>query len=199
RVDANTAGTYYVLVSNNCESKRSKDYEVRIKAPIVEQRWEDVMILITNPKDNGGHTFSDIQWYQVDTDGNQIEIPGATLSYYYSNTPVEGITYVAKATDQDRRLYESCPVTGVAYDPVEKILIYPNPVKMGETITIETHFSEDDGENMRIEIISSDGQKIKSLDVTNQNISIAMPNIQGIYILQLIKGRNVYEYKVVVK
>jgi hypothetical protein len=197
-VDINAAGTYYVLVGNDCNSQRSGNYEVRVKIPIIEQRWGNVMVLITNPNDNGGYVFSNIQWYRM-YGGNLIEIPGANLSYFYSDTPVEGITYVVKATTQDGVSYESCPVTGVAYEPIE-IQVYPNPVKMGEIITVDANLPENDWENTFIQILSLDGRVMKSLKALEQKTSVAAPNIQGIYILRLNTGSgDVYEYKVMVK
>jgi hypothetical protein len=199
-VDANMTGTYYVLVGNNCNnSQQSKNYEVRIKLPIIEQRWGNILILITNSNDNGGYAFSNIQWYRMDQGNNPVEIPGANLTYLYSDTPVDGITYVVKATMQDGTIYESCPVTGIAYDPVE-IQVYPNPVKMGETITLDANLPENDWENTFIQLLSLDGRIMKSLKALEQKTSIVTPTIQGVYILRLTTGSgDVYEYKVMVK
>jgi hypothetical protein len=195
---ARAEGTYYAVVTDNCENRQqSRSYEIRIQKPIVKQHWGDVMILVTNPEDNGGYTFSNIQWCQLDPEGNLTEIPGATLSYLYSETPVEGITYVVKAKTQDGASYETCPVTGTAYDPPE-IQIYPNPVKRGGTVTVE--FPGDDWKNTAILLLSIDGKEITSLSATKQAESVPMPDTQGIYILKLMVGRtDAHEYKIMVR
>ncbi|GHT76507.1 hypothetical protein FACS189463_1730 [Bacteroidia bacterium] len=194
-VDLSTTGIYHVVVTSDCDSKQSRTYNVRIKVPVVQQRWGDVMVLITNPDDNGGYKFSDIRWYK---DG--VELPGETQSYLYSTEPVEGHEYYVIAITQDGTIYESCPVTGEAYSPV-KISIYPNPVKTGETITIDAQLPASDLSSTSIQILSLEGRVLTSLKANGQVTTVAAPNTQGIYLIKVIVGSSsaVYEYKVVVK
>jgi len=196
-VDLSKRGDYYVVVSSGApcpDEQKSMTYIVDVKIPVVEQRWGDAMVLITNPKNNGGYTFSDIQWFELE-DGVMKKLPGENLSFLQVAGGVAGRTFIVQATTQDGSLYESCPKTGEAFSVPGKIVIVPNPVKIGEEVSLKTDLNV-----TKIHLIDSQGRILTSMNATGKETKIVMPNVPGFYIIRVLVGsKDVYEYKVIVQ
>jgi hypothetical protein len=194
-------GLYYAVVTSKCDRVLSKTYEINTRPNLVQQRWDDVFLLITEPTENGGYIFTDFQWYEINSNGSLVKLNGENKSYLYVAGGVIGKTYIVQATQQNGEIFESCPVTGVTA-PSTKVTISPNPVKSGQQITVRTEgFSQGDLSLMKIQLIDSYGRIISTTNVTGTSTAIYVPNTAGFYIVRIITSNNYkpHNYIVIVK
>ncbi len=78
---------------------------------------------------------------------------------------------------------------------VSKIIVYPNPCKGNFYIEIPDAIYK----NASLEIFSLNGQKIFETTIFENNQNIIFTNKQGVYILNLINGTNIYTEKIILK
>jgi hypothetical protein len=174
---ASSVGKYYVTVTSHCETKTSLTYNVKVRVPVVFQRYDKVMLLVTNPNDNGGYVFSNIRWY---VDGSEVE-EARGLSYYFEAGGVAGHTYYVVANTPDGGTYVSCPRTGEVYTRAN-ISLYPNPVKAGGELII----SHDGITGITVQLLTTDGHILLSKKASGVETKFTAPNTPGVYIVRII-------------
>ena len=190
------AGKYHCVVTGGCnDSKKSRTYIVTTRVDVLKQSWDNTIVLKTNPADNGGYQFSDIEWFEV-IGGVLIPIPG-NKSYLVVPGGVNGKTYIARAQTQYGVVYETCPHTGDAGEELS-ISIYPNPVRSGESFTVNVEASVTIP-NMSAQLVDLQGSILRSVTIQHGTNTIQAPRTQGTYILNLLSGNSkVHEYKIIV-
>ena len=193
------AGKYHCMVYSDCDEKQSLTYDVNVRVNVLKQDGKDVMVMITNPDNNGGYQFSDIQWYET-TSGTKVLLHGENKSYLVVPSGVEGKTYIAEAQTQHGTIYESCPLEGVN-KPEMEITLSHNPVDAGSTFRVIFGGSVNKTD-LRLHLTDIQGVMLRTVNVqpTETEVSIVAPNVSGIYVLNVIQGgKKEREYKVVVK
>ena len=81
----------------------TRNIDVRYRSSIVEQKWNDVLTLLS-PKYNGGFEFTAYQWYK---DG--LPILGENNSYLYQPLDLNS-TYYVELTRADGVVITTCPI-----------------------------------------------------------------------------------------
>ncbi|MDR1336894.1 MAG: T9SS type A sorting domain-containing protein, partial [Tannerella sp.] len=187
-------GDYYATVTGENGSLKSKTWKVTVKPNVVSQRWDDVLVLNTNPADNGGYGFSGYQWYEITPEGT-VKLPGETLSYLYvAGGPVSSRQYYVEAITGNGQNFQSCPVSLQPLQPQAEIRVYPNPVRAGGYVTVEIHAAGNDATIMLLDITSKIVSQTKAAgDITH----IKIPG-SGIYILEVILTDTVKSFKIIV-
>ena len=193
------AGDYHCVVTGGCDEKKSRTYIVTTRVAVLKQSWDNVIVLINNPRDNGGFEFSNISWYEVGSGGVLTLIPNENKSYLVETRAngVVGRTYLMTATDQYGVSYQSCPITGVPAQELA-ITIYPNPVKASALFNVNVDASVT-VTNMRLQMVNLKGSTERTLFLQNGANEIQAPDQPGTYIINILNGANkVREYKVIV-
>jgi hypothetical protein len=173
---------------------------LQVKIEVLEQRYEDVIVLNTNPETNGGYEFSNIRWFK---DGNEV-VDARGLGYLHDTEAVAGHVYHVIATTQEGE-YQSCDYIGQAFS-VPEVKVAPNPVKAGETITV-TITDSSLASNATVQLVSLDGHVLVSKKATGSQTLITAPNTPGMYIIRVItngainNGESIVkcQFKVIVK
>jgi hypothetical protein len=183
-------GGKFVFKNWCSDSELNFAFTLRYPASIITQRWNDV-IAVKNSDFNGEYNFSSFQWYK-----NDIEIPGATKSYY--NTENEKLDFSADYSVALTRMDDETSMLSCAYRPVmideTNILVYPSAVAPKSNINISTD------RNMPAVIYNSMGILVARYELTLGDNIILSPSQRGIYLLQLIleNGEN-QTYRISVK
>ncbi|MDR2809307.1 MAG: T9SS type A sorting domain-containing protein [Tannerellaceae bacterium] len=150
---------------------------------VIVQKWNSVLLV-----NNFGNKYMEngYQWYK-----NKQAIPGAT-GQYYSGEDAGGVLdftaayHVRFVTVSGDTVY-SCPLTPVARQEA-KTKVYPNPIRGGEVLTVETGFT-DMGEDVHVQLIDFAGRIIQtgSFKVSSGTFRVTRAN-SGYYLL-LVSGK----------
>jgi hypothetical protein len=193
------AGNYYAIVTGECSAVQGKTYEVKIKPNVVSQRWNDVLVLSTNPNENGGFKFMQYQWYEISSNGETIKLPFQVLSYLY----VEGglhtnSQYFVEAITNDEYVFQSCPIVPTAYQ-APSISVAPNPVKAGEVLYVDATLDQQDLNETVYQLVDITSHVISVTKATGKRTEIRVPNVKGIYILRTLVKNDFKSFKIIVE
>jgi hypothetical protein len=155
-----------------------KDYTLNINSSLSDnlyyRRWDDVLAINLNPKNNGGYDVTGIRWYRqdgtlVDNAGYIVIEPG-TESEYYVEVQTGG------------KWHRVCDVPQAR--STDKIIAYPNPVPRGESVKLELPETFAGGV---LDIYDIRGSLVKSkfsLPATSNSINVS-ECAPGIYLLYI--------------
>ena len=186
-----TAGSYNAVITiDGC----SYDIVVRVPMtgysysgtlPLMDQRWNDVVVVNCNPETNGGHNFVGFQWYH-----NGVAIPGATYSNYQDKGGLNGF-YSVELTEQtaDGRMitYMACEQY---FDGTSSVKVYPVPANVRQEITIELDLTSEQLNGAVLDIYSVTGAHISHLTDLQPITKIEGFTAQGTYFGRILTGTN---------
>lgn len=145
-----------------------RDVDIRYRASIVEQKWNDVLTVLA-PKYNGGYEFTAFQWYK-----NGQPIPGETRSYLYQDLDFTADYYVV-VTRPDGIQMATCPITPVYHEQQSD---YPTIVPANQMVRIRLD------NPTKVYIYSALGQLVNSYSLTAGETVFQTPAQAGIYIIR---------------
>ena len=186
-----TAGSYNAVITiDGC----SYDIVVRVPMtgysysgtlPLMDQRWNDVVVVNCNPETNGGHTFVGFQWYH-----NGVAIPGATYSNYQDKSGLNGF-YSVELTEQDANgnmiTYMACEQY---FDGTSNVKVYPVPANVRQEITIELDLTSEQLDGAVLDIYSVSGALINHVTDLQPITKISGFTAQGTYFGRILTGTN---------
>ena len=106
--------------------KEQRAIEIRYRSSIVEQKWNDVLTLLS-PEYNGGYVFSGVQWYK-----NGQLLDGETHTYLYQ--PLDfSAEYEALLTLEDGLSVFTCPIQPVYHEQQTQ---FPTIVQAGQKMPV---------------------------------------------------------------
>jgi hypothetical protein len=153
--------------------------------PLMDQRWNDVVVVNCNPETNGGHTFVGFQWYH-----NGVAIPGATYSNYQDKGGLNGF-YSVELTEQDANgnmiTYMACEQY---FDGTSNVKVYPVPANVRQEITIELDLTSEQLEGAVLDIYSVTGAHISHVIDLQPITKIQGFTAQGTYFGRILTGTN---------
>jgi hypothetical protein len=80
------------------------------------------------------------------------------------------------------------------------VSVYPNPVKRGGVVFIDSNFSDADKNGLRVELFNMLGEKIFDHNPTVYPVAIKEFPVSGVYLLRITTGTNQQSYgKIVVE
>lgn len=163
-------------------------FEVRYPVSVFAQKWDNVLA-VYNKDYNGGYEFSAFQWYK-----NGEPIPGATGSWYHSDTPLSpDDTYSVLLTTTDGRTVLSCEKNAVDKSAGVAVSVSPNMVAPGEAVTVKTDAS---GNAL---LYNALGVKEMQTAVTD-GAMLRMPQRTGVYVLQLqLEDGTTHSFRLIVR
>jgi len=170
-----TTGEYYVEVIGFCNLKKSRKVRVSQSSLAILMKWDDVMYV-----QNTDNRFLKFQWYK---NGQPILQHGNSIYY----TDPEGLNgnYSVRAYTSDGIFEESCVVSFGSKTKVSSVIIYPNPVKRNNPLTIETAGPDESYLGARIDIYDLNGKKVNSLQLKSERMEIPINVSAGMYVLQI--------------
>lgn len=161
------------------------DYAFGGSLPIMDQRWNDVVVVNNNPANNGGHTFVGFQWYR-----NGVAIPGAIYSNYQEIGGLNGF-YSVELIEQDANgnmiTYKTCEMY---FNSVSNVKVYPVPANVRQEITIELDLTAEELEGAVLDIYSVTGAHINHVTGLTPITKIEGFKAQGTYFGRILTGTN---------
>ena len=145
-----------------------RDIEIRYRSSIVEQKWNDVLSVLS-PKYNGGFEFTAFQWYK---DGQPID--GETRSYLYQ--PLDfNATYYVELTRADGLVMLTCPVQPEYHESQSD---YPTVVSANQLVRVKLE------KPTKVSIYTTLGQLVNSYSMTAGDAVFQTPAQTGIYVIR---------------
>ena len=170
------------------EKKYTFVAEKLLPSDIFVQRWHDVLAINNNFTTNGGYNFTAYEWYKngdklPDTKG-YIQISGNSQA-----------TYTAELTTQQGDKMGVCPVV-VSNLSSPKVAVYPNPVRSGQTIRVE---SEIELNNAVMQLFNATGNLLAKQTLNASVVEHAAPDTPGTYVLQITVNGMPQTFKIAVE
>ena len=161
------------------------DYSFGGSLPIMDQRWNDVVVVNNNPANNGGHVFVSFQWYK-----NGVAIPGAVYSNYQEIGGLNGF-YSVELVEQDANgnmvTYKTCEMY---FNSVSTVKVYPVPANVRQEITIELDLTSEELDGAVLDIYSVTGAHISHVTDLQPITKIEGFKAQGTYFGRILTGTN---------
>ncbi len=132
------------------------------------------------------------------------------LPYTFATKVYDGDTEVGVYTDEVFVEHNNCSsvvvLTLEVGEPVDvenivltDLVLYPNPVSVGESIYIEGDFTQEELNGMHVEVYTMLGSCIYSSQISTFNAQFSIDN-RGLYIVRLVAGNGtIYQGKIIVK
>ena len=153
------------------ETTETRGFDIRYRASIVEQKWNDVLTLLS-PKYNGGYEFLSFQWYK-----NDQPIEGETHSYLYQPLDTNAAYYV-EVMRADSVVMKTCPVYPTYHEQQSE---YPSIVKVGQRVQMYME------QATTIWYYAVSGQLYGSFTLPQGYVSLQTPNQPGVYVLKAVR------------
>ena len=164
----------------------ASDVSMGVSTTLVDQRWDDVVVVNNNPANNGGYKFSTYQWYK---NGEMIE--GATGQYYQEEGGLEGFYSVeldgVRTSDGAHVHFVTCEKY---FSANASIRVYPVPANTTQEVTIELNMSEEELEGAILDIYDVRGAHVKSMSNLTPITKVGNFGAQGTYFGRIITGTN---------
>ena len=177
-------------------------FEVQTYNPCTEGRifrkWDNVLFV-----NNGDSIYTAYQWYK-----NDNILPGETLQRLYTgSTPMEGTTdlYHCVATRKDGIVEQFCAHTfndfpesrkaaAVEDITLDGVTVYPTQVATGGKVTVSKAFAG----SVQASLLTLTGGVVSCEVLTDEQSTLTMPTMQGIYLLRITSGNLTHTAKIVV-
>jgi len=153
--------------------------------PIMDQRWNDVVVVNNNPATNGGHNFVSFQWYH-----NGVAIPGAIYSNYQDKAGLDGfysVELIEKDANGNMVTYMTCEMY---FNGSSSVKVYPVPANVRQEITIELELTSEELEGAVLDIYSVTGAHISHVTDLQPITKIEGFKAQGTYFGRILTGTN---------
>ena len=147
-----------------------RDIDVRYSSSIVEQKWNDVLTLLS-PAYNGGYEFLDYQWFK-----NNEPLLGENHSYLYQPLDTTAAYHVV-VTRKDGVQIATCPVQPVYHEQQSK---YPSVVKAGQKMRMYM------AQETTIWYYTVSGQLYSSFTMPQGHGMMSVPDTPGVYVLRAV-------------
>jgi hypothetical protein len=145
---------------------------------VLYQRWDDVISLIRNPENNDGHRIDSVRWYSINSEEVMssnwfIRITGY-VEEYRAEINVAGNWHHVCGEPRQRN--------------AARVIAYPNPVSVGDNLTLELPDSFAGG---YVDVITLSGSTVKrKLPLPGRVCTLSVSDWSpGVYLLHVI-GKN---------
>lgn len=180
-VDVRAGGKYSIPIEITSESRENVKsymlYMYKLPGNIIFKRWDDVLVVINNPENNGGLGFASYKWYRndvaLDASSQYIIIPSdnrASDVYRVELVTVEGV------------IVRSC---GQSFGGgTADIRLYPTTVNGGDDITLYMDPACGNPERATVMISDMSG-KVNTVPVSGEYSKITAPSGAGTYVVKV--------------
>ncbi|MCR5050119.1 MAG: fibronectin type III domain-containing protein [Paludibacteraceae bacterium] len=162
--------------------EETRDFDIRFRSSIVEQKWNDVLTLLS-PKANGGFEFTAFQWYKDDA-----PLLGETKSYLYQPLDMDA-TYYVELTQPDGSVVATCPIQPVYH---EQQTAFPTIVSAGQHLPMYMEHSA------TIWYYTISGQLYTTFSLPQGYTSLSIPGQSGSYIVKSVNSEGETQAQVMI-
>ena len=152
---------------------QQRDFDIRYRSSIVEQKWNDVLTLLS-PKYNGGYEFTSFQWYK-----NDEPLPGENHSYIYQPLDPNSQYYV-ELTRSDGVTVKNCPIQPEYHEQQSD---YPSIAHVGQRIRVYME------QPVTIWYYTVSGQLYSTVHLPQGYADLPAPDHTGIFVLKAVDAQ----------
>lgn len=157
-------------------------FDIRYRASIVEQKWNDVLTLLS-PAYNGGYRFTAFQWYKDD-----LPIENETHSYLYQ--PLDTLSeYYVMLTREDGVMMATCPITPVIHVDQTK---FPTIATKGQQLPVYMNTET------RITYYTVSGMLYSTFILPQGYGTLPTPDNNGVYVIKSTDSQGVSKAQIMI-
>ncbi len=161
---------------------QKRDIEIRYRSSIVEQKWNDVLTLLS-PKYNGGYQFTAFQWFK-----DNLPLEGETHSYLYQPLDMNS-TYYVLLTRPDGSMMKTCPIQPVYHEQQSS---YPTIMPAGQHMPMYME------QAVTIWYYTISGQLYSTFSLPQGYTSLPTPDQKGAYIIKSVDAQGETQAQVMI-
>ncbi len=165
---------------------------------IIEQKYNNVLLVNNNPETNGGYRFVAFKWYK---NGQLI----GTGQYYSagqsaSNQLDSNATYSTELTTAEGEVIHTCDFS-IELNSAFALTASPNPVRAGSTVEVVTNYSDNMLSDRSVQITSLYGAPILRQVSASNITTITLPNsvAPGTYVVTTVASGVILTTKIIVQ
>ena len=165
---------------------------------IIEQKYNNVLLVNNNPDTNGGYRFTSFKWYK---NGQLI----STGQYYSAGDDASdrldpNASYSVELTTTDNQVLRTCEFN-IELNSAFALTASPNPVRAGSTIEVVTNYSNNMLVDRTVQITSLYGAPILREVSASNETTIMLPNSMapGTYVVTTVASGVVLNTKIIVQ
>ncbi|WP_170111331.1 MBG domain-containing protein [Mangrovibacterium marinum] len=202
-IDTPNPGIYKQSITiTSQDGTQSLTYRITIERSfsfeeIVEQKYDNVLLVNNNPATNGGYRFVDFKWFK---NGQLI----GNGQYYSagqnaSNQLDPFASYSAELTTTDGQLIHTCDFR-IELNNTFVLRVNPNPIQAGSTIEVVTNYNDDMLSSREVKITNLYGTPIMQAPSATNTTNVSLPDNMspGTYIVTTQAGGVVLSTKIIV-
>ncbi|MGS2764622.1 MBG domain-containing protein, partial [Sinomicrobium sp. M5D2P9] len=196
------AGLYHrevTVTSQNGEQTRK--YLVTVErrfsfGDIVEQKFNNVLLVNNNPETNGGYRFVEYEWFK---NGKSI----GTEQYYSAGDNNDDLldataVYSVRMTTDTGDVLTTCGGQ-IMLEASLTMKAYPNPVLSGELLHILADLPQEELSHLSISVYSHNGKEVLRTTGRDKETGISLPRIPGVYLVHCQTNQRKKTFKIIVK
>ncbi|WP_461533045.1 BspA family leucine-rich repeat surface protein [Sinomicrobium sp.] len=177
-------------------------YTIRVEkrfsfADIVEQKFNNVLLVNNNPATNGGYNFVSYTWYR---NGSVV----GNDQYYSAGDRASDLLdpnalYEVELTTSDGSVLRSC-VGQVELERSGEIVVYPNPVISGDVVNIRADLSREELKDMQVQLFDQRGREVHRYTTSDVKSKLSVSNLlPGVYIVRCTTAGRQETFKIIVR
>lgn len=149
---------------------QAREFDIRYRSSIVEQKWNDVLTLLS-PKYNGGYEFVSFQWYK-----NDQPLPGENHSYIYQ--PLDNnAEYYVELTRKDGVTVKTCPIQPEYHEQQSD---YPSIVHVSQMMRLYME------QPVTVWYYTISGQLYSTVHLPQGYCDLQAPDHAGVFVLKAV-------------
>lgn len=149
---------------------QAREFDIRYRSSIVEQKWNDVLTLLS-PKYNGGFDFVSFQWYK-----NDQPLLGENHSYLYQ--PLDNTAeYYVELTRRDGVTMKSCPIQPEYHEQQSD---YPSIVHVSQMMRLYME------QPVTVWYYTVSGQLYSTVHLPQGYCDLQAPDHAGVFVLKAV-------------
>ncbi|MGS2741045.1 Ig-like domain-containing protein [Sinomicrobium sp. M5D2P17] len=201
-IDTPEAGLYsreVTVTSQNGEQTRT--YLVTVERrfnfdDIVEQKFNNVLLVNNNPETNGGYRFVKYEWFK---NGALI----GTGQYYSAGDNSNDLLdptahYSVRMTTDSGDVLTTCEAEIILEASLE-MKAYPNPVLSGQLLHIMADLPQEELSQLSIRVYNQSGKTVLQTTGKSKETALSLPRLPGVYLVQCQTGQRQKTFKIIVK
>jgi hypothetical protein len=149
---------------------QAREFDIRYRSSIVEQKWNDVLTLLS-PKYNGGYEFVSFQWYK-----NDQPLLGENHSYLYQQLDNTAEYYV-ELTSRDGVTMKSCPIQPEYHEQQSD---YPSIVHVSQMMRLYME------QPVTVWYYTVSGQLYSTVHLPQGYCDLQAPDHAGVFVLKAV-------------
>ncbi|SFW71249.1 Por secretion system C-terminal sorting domain-containing protein, partial [Sinomicrobium oceani] len=201
-IDTPRAGIYTQVVTvTSQDGQQSEQYTITVErrfafADIVEQKFNNVLIVNNNPQTNGGYRFVKYEWFK---DGTFI---GSGQYYSAGDDASDSLDpnalYSVQVTTEEGEVLTAC-ASAVILEASATMKVWPNPVLSGEMLHLLADLSQAELSSLSVKVYNQSGREVMRMSSKDKETKISLPRLPGVYLVQCQTNQRTKTFKIIVK